>query len=124
MAVENSKLKRRILAHERILRALMAQLAEGRPGLFGRMRERLASRRTPVAATVALESYKPARARAAGAPVVVRATRWHGVWHVTQNDVFVGDYLTKEAAQGALSRAADEIAARGDRVEVASGARA
>lgn len=124
MAVEKTDLKRRILAHEQILQALTAQLVEGRPSLFGRMRERFAGGRAAAALAIAPESYTPARPRAAGAPVVVRARRLHGVWHVTRNDAFVGDYLTEEAAHSALSHAADQIATRGDRVEVVFEARA
>lgn len=45
MPVENTDLERRVLAHEQILQALMAQLAEGEPGFLDRMRERFASTR-------------------------------------------------------------------------------
>ena len=45
MPVENTDLERRVLAHEQILQALMAQLAEGQPGFLDRMRERFASAR-------------------------------------------------------------------------------
>jgi hypothetical protein len=45
MPVENTDLERRVLAHEQILQALMAQLAEGQPGFLDRMRERFAAAR-------------------------------------------------------------------------------
>ena len=42
MAVENTDLERRVLAHEQILQALIAQLAEGQPGFLDRMLDRFA----------------------------------------------------------------------------------
>jgi len=45
MPAENTDLERRVLAHEQILQALMAQLAEGEPGFLDRMRERFATAR-------------------------------------------------------------------------------
>lgn len=115
MAIGDADLKRRILAQRQILRVLVAQLARSRPGILSRMRGGLAARPDAVAPA---EPYTPPLARPAGSPVLMRAARRHGVWHVTRNDAFIGDYLTKEAARSALSHAAGEISARGDRVEV------
>lgn len=117
MAMEDADLKRRILAQRQILRELVAQLAQGRPGILSRMRRGASSAQSAVAGPA--ERHTPPLARAAGAPVVMRAAQRHGVWRVTQNDAFVGDYLTKAAAQSALSHAASEVAARGDRVAFA-----
>jgi phage terminase large subunit-like protein len=45
MPSEDTDLERRVLAHEEILQALMAQLAEGQPGFLDRMRDRFAGAR-------------------------------------------------------------------------------
>ena len=45
MPVENTDLERRVLAHEQILQALIAQLAERQPGFLDRMLNRFASAR-------------------------------------------------------------------------------
>lgn len=45
MPVENTDLERRVLAHEQILQALIAQLAEHQPGFLDRMLFRFASAR-------------------------------------------------------------------------------
>ncbi len=43
MPVEDTDLERRVLAHEQILQALIAQLAERQPGFLDRMLTRFAS---------------------------------------------------------------------------------
>lgn len=45
MPVENTDLERRVLAHEQILQALIAQLAEREPGFLDRMLNRFAGAR-------------------------------------------------------------------------------
>lgn len=45
MPIENTDLERRVLAHEQILQALIAQLAERQPGFLDRMLNRFASAR-------------------------------------------------------------------------------
>ncbi len=55
--------------------------------------------------------------------VVIRSARAHGVWHVTQDDVFLGDYLSQDAAQSAASKAASDIEQQGRRAEIVVGPR-
>jgi len=45
MPIENTDLERRVLAHEQILKALIAQLAEHQPGFLDRMLNRFAGAR-------------------------------------------------------------------------------
>jgi hypothetical protein len=45
MRIENTDLERRVLAHEEILQALLAQLTERDPGFLDQMRDRFASAR-------------------------------------------------------------------------------
>lgn len=125
MPAENTDLERRVLAHEQILQALMAQLAESEPGFLDRMRERFATARRgsyehdyvetadyaeaflhevmrlirvrdakisgqPPAAG---ERTAPAATTSELAPtVVIRTSQVGGVWHVTRDRVFLGDY--------------------------------
>lgn len=128
MAVEKTDLKRRVLAHEHILQALLAQIAESRRGFLDGMRDRLArARDTPVApeprAIPKAASMRHVSVNARGASVVVRSAHAHGVWHVTCNDVFLGDYLSEDAAQSAASKAATELRQEGRSTEVVFGAR-
>lgn len=151
MPVENTELERRVLAHEQVLQALMAQLADGQPGFLDRMRERFAGARrgahehdyvetadyaeaflhevmrlgrvqdaksanrpsvTPQKSTPAAKASDP------DPPVVIRTVPDRGVWHVTRDHVFLGDYLAEGPARDAASRAAREIESQGGRVEL------
>lgn len=151
MPVENTDLERRVLAHEQILQALMAQLAEGEPGFLDQMRERFASARRgahehdyvetadyaeaflhevmrlartteakAAAATpsAAKEAAPAATRRQVDQPVVIRTTPVGHVWHVTRDDVFLGDYLAEGPARDAATKAAREIAGEGGRAEL------
>jgi len=154
MPVENTDLERRVLAHEQILQALIAQLADGQPGFLDRMRDRFAGARRgaheqdyvetadyaetflhevmrlvrvhearPVfrTAEAATEAVDVASTRNTGEPdkaVVIRITRVGGVWHVTRDKVFYGDYLTAASARDAATKAARDIAGLGGRVEL------
>lgn len=51
-------------------------------------------------------------------PVLVRALKSHGVWHVTQDATFFGDYLTPEAALSAAVKLAMAIEQGGGRADV------
>lgn len=151
MPVENTDLERRVLAHEQILQALMAQLAEGQPGFLDRMRERFASTRrgahdhdyvetadyaeaflhevmrlgrvqdaksanrpsvTPQKTTPAAKASNP------DPPVLIRTLPYGGVWRVTRDHVFLGDYLAEGPARDAATKAAREIESQGGRVEL------
>ena len=149
MPNENTELERRVLAHEQILQALMAQLAEGEPGFLDRMQARFATARrgsyehdyveTADYAEAFLHEvvrlgHRPAKKAAAPTArpvhsetpvepedrtkiVVVRTARIGGLWRVTQDRVFIGDYLSESPAREAAAGAAHEITARGGRAE-------
>jgi hypothetical protein len=154
MPVENTDLERRVLAHEQILQALMAQLAEGQPGFLHRMRDRFAGARRGARehdyvetadyaetflrevmrlgrvgrdATRATPSAPPAATsagpvvRVANSRVVVRSARSGGIWHVTRNGDFLGDYVSEEAARLAAKDAGREIQLRGGLVDLQIG---
>ncbi|HEY2047995.1 MAG TPA: hypothetical protein VGH03_01530 [Caulobacteraceae bacterium] len=151
MSVENTDLERRVLAHEQILQALMAQLAEGRPGFLDRMRERFASARRGAHEHDYVETADYAEAflrgvmrlgrvnrdatrgppsgsrpatsagpviRGANSRVVIRSARSGGVWHVTRNGDFLGDYVSEGAARLAAESAGREIQLRGGLVDL------
>ena len=151
MPAENTDLERRVLAHEQILQALMAQLAESDPGFLDRMRERFATARRgshehdyvetadhaeaflhEVMRLVRVRDTKisvqpPAKAERTSpvakiselAPsVVIRTSQVGGVWHVTRNRVFLGDYLAEAPARTAAENAAHEIEGQGRRAEL------
>ncbi|MET3525501.1 MULTISPECIES: hypothetical protein [Phenylobacterium] len=151
MAVENTDLERRVLAHEQILQALMAQLAEGQPGFLSRMHERFANTRRgahehdyvetadyaeaflhEVARLGRLQDAKAAErpsvrshsntpvAKASGLhpPIAIRTSRVGGVWHVTRDHVFLGDYLAEGPARDAATKAARDIADQGGHAEL------
>jgi len=151
MAVENTDLERRVLAHEQILQALMAQLAEGEPGFLDRLHERFASVRrgahehgytetADYAETFLHEVRRLVRvldARSAGPPatktektlpadktgklegaVVIRTSLVGGVWHVTRDHVFLGDYLAEGPARAAAAKAAHDVEGLGGRAEI------
>jgi hypothetical protein len=151
MPSEDTDLERRVLAHEEILQALMAQLAEGQPGFLDRMSDRFASARRGAhehdyvetadyseaflhevmrlvrahearhavpAAAAAAEAPRVPRAREPDRPVVVRTWPIGGVWHVTRDEVFFGDYLAEGPARAAAARAARHIEVLGGRAQV------
>jgi hypothetical protein len=151
MPVENTDLERRVLAHEEILQALMAQLAQGDPHFLDRLRERFASARrgayehdyvetadyaeaflhevmrlvrvhnakSPVQPPAKAEERTPvAKTSELDPPVVIRTSPVGGVWHVTRDHVFLGDYLAEGPARDAAAKEAREIAGRGLRVEL------
>jgi phage terminase large subunit-like protein len=151
MPSEDTDLERRVLAHEEILQALIAQLAEGQPGFLDRMRDRFAGARrgahehdyveTADYAEAFLhevmrlvrvrEMTHPNLARDARVepprapkrldpdrPVVIRTRPVGGVWHVTRDEVFFGDYLAEGAARDAAAKAARDIEGLGGRVRV------
>lgn len=155
MAVENTDLERRVLAHEQILQALMAQIAEGRPGFLDAMSQRFASARrgahehdyvetadyaeaflrevmrlmrvrrsaSPQPAASSIAEHRTMSADARPSSVVIRSNLAHGVWHVTCDDVFLGDYLSEDAAQAAIDQAAADLRQKGRSTEVVSGPR-
>lgn len=151
MPIENTDLERRVLAHEQILQALMAQLAEGQPQLLDRMHERFASARRgayehdyvetadyaeaflrEVARLVRVRcastqpepasAERPMEARPPPADaVIIHSARAHGVWRVTQDGAFVGDYLAEAPARAAAAYAAREVERLGGRAELLFG---
>jgi hypothetical protein len=151
MADENTDLERRVLAHEEILQALMAQLEESEPGFLDRLRQRFAGSRrgahehdytetadyaeaflhevmrlvrahdakSPAQPAATADWTTPtAKASEPDPPVVIRTSRVGDVWHVTRDDVFLGDYLAEEPARSAAEKAAHEIEGRGGRAEL------
>lgn len=155
MAVENTDLERRVLAHKQIRQALMAQIAEDRPDLLDAMRQRFASARRGVyehedvetadnADAFLREVLRLMRVRGSASPrpeppsvatsrtmsadgralsVIVRSNLVHGVWHVTCDDVFLGDYLSEDAAQAATAQAATDLRRQGRSTEIVFGPR-
>lgn len=67
---------------------------------------------------------EPERARPAPAardpdrPVVIRTFAAGGVWHVTRDQVFLGDYLAEGPACDAAAKAARDITSQGGRAEL------
>jgi hypothetical protein len=154
MSVEDADVERRVLAHEQILQALMAQLAEAQPGFLDRMRDRFASVRRgahehdyvetadyaeaflrevmrlgrvgmdPAQGTL---SAAPAAAfagpvvRGANSRAVVRSQRSGGIWHVTRDGDFLGDYVSEDAARLAATNVARDIQLRGGLVDLQIG---
>lgn len=151
MPVENTELERRVLAHEEILQALMAQLAEGEPHFLDRLHERFASARrgayehdyvetadyaeaflhevmrlvrvhdakSPLQPPAKAERTTPAaKTSELDPPVVIRTFPVGGVWHVTRDQVFLGDYLAEGPARDAATKAAREIEGQGGRAEL------
>jgi hypothetical protein len=53
--------------------------------------------------------------------VIIRTARRHGVWHVTRDGVFLGDYLKEDPARAAAATAAREVERLGGRAEVVFG---
>lgn len=151
MPIENTDLERRVLAHEQILQALMAQLAEGQPRLLDRMHERFASARRGayehdyvetadyaeafLREVARLVRVRRASTRPTSAPpqtpmkarpppadaVIIHSARAHGVWHVTRDGAFLGDYLTEAPARAAAADAARDVERLGGRAEVLFG---
>lgn len=151
MPAENTDLERRVLAHEQILQALMAQLAESEPGFLDRMRERFATARRgsyehdyvetadyaeaflhevmrlvrvrdatiSVQPPAAVERTAPAATTSElAATVVIRTSQVGGVWHVTRDRVFLGDYLAEAPARTAAESAAHEAEGQGRRAKL------
>lgn len=54
-------------------------------------------------------------------PVLIRSARTHGVWHVTRDNVFLGDYLSQDAAQSAAAKAVKDIQLQGRSAEIVIG---
>ena len=65
-----------------------------------------------------LDTYSPPPARATDLPVVIRCAHRGGVWHVTRDDAFLGDYMEQEPARTAAAQAAREVERQGRRAEV------
>jgi hypothetical protein len=151
MNIENTDLERRVLAHEQILQALMAHLAAEQPNFLDRVQERFASVRPGAYDRDDIETADYAEAflgevarlgrtrGAAGAGVatpagssssrpppeddstLIHSARSGGVWHVTRNGAFLGDYLSEAPARREAARAAREIEQGGGRAEVLFG---
>lgn len=150
MPAEDTPLERRTLAHEQILQALMAQLAEGQPDFLTRMHERFASARrgaheydyvetADYAEAFLHEVERLVRVRTAVAPhalaamppprpsagptdaVTIHSARLHGVWHVTRNGAFVGDYIAEGPALEAAAAVARDVERGGGRAEILLG---
>lgn len=152
MAVEDTDLERRVLAHEQILQALLAQMAQAEPHFLDQMYNRFASvrrgayehdyvetadyaeaflrevsrlvRANDVKRTPAAEPPLQAAERIAATPsdtVLIRSARSGGVWHVTQNGAFFGDYLAEAPAREAAAEASRQVERQGGRASVLFG---
>ena len=152
MPVEDTDLERRVLAHEQILQALLAQMAQADPNVLDQMRHRFASvrrgayehdyvetadyaeaflrevsrlvRAHDAKRTPAAEPLLQAAERIAAAPsdtVLIHSARSGGVWHVTQDGAFVGDYLAEAPARQAAADAARQVEGKGGRASVLFG---
>lgn len=107
MAVENTNLERRVLAHQRILQALVGGTIEQ------------ASLKTGSASPVSEPTAPLADVELAA--VVVRVAKRHGVWHLTRDAAFFGDYFGAEETFRAAATLTREIELGGRRVELALG---
>lgn len=63
----------------------------------------------------------PAPVTPADDTVVIHAARTHGVWRVTRNGAFVGDYLAEPPARAAAELAARDVERLGHRAEILFG---
>ncbi len=142
MTVENTDLERRVLAHERILQTLIAELAAGNPRIIDAVKEKFVveARRSYQHDYVETDDYaeqfmvevqrlirslpqrdaqlqpkadqpEPALfANATRKPAdLIRTKLRHGVWHVTRNDTFLGDYKAPGPAFDAAIKLARDI---------------
>jgi hypothetical protein len=155
VAAENTDLERRVLAHEQILQALLAQLSGEDAQFLDRLKDRFASSRrgshehdyTDTADYVEqfmhevmrLRSRKPRREtrkpllRTSNSanegqkpelphgPTVIRGALRGGVWHVTHDDTFYGDYHKLEHAKDAAVALAAQINQSGGRAKIKFG---
>jgi hypothetical protein len=155
MTIENTDLERRVLAHEQILQALMAQLAQSQPNFLDQLQGRFGAVRRgayehdyvetadyaeaflrEVARLVRVGVTRPAAldVAAGGAcaepvqnravldeSVIIHSARTRGVWHVTRNGTFVGDYLSEPAARQAAESVARDVERSGARAEILFG---
>ena len=162
MAVENTDLERRVLAHEQILQVLIAHVAKSEPSLLARMRDVFIERQQQgvyehdytdtagyaeqfIRGTIVLghASAGPVPSPAAsprplgpnllapaatptplGAPLkasrtdrraasVFQGSLSAGIWYVTKDGAFYGDYRHRKAALDAVNAAVRTIEASG-----------
>lgn len=155
--VENTDLERRVLAHERILQCLIAQMEESEPKYLDRLRSifshpgllerpehdftdtasytdefvkaitkmcRPASRPdiTPPASLRRNGPEKtpktPVADRRQAAQSRFRIVRKSGIWNVTRNGCFLGDYVVRIDAEQAVHRALSDMFLHSDQVHV------
>jgi len=140
MTVENTDLERRVLAHERILQALLAELASKNPSVLDALRSSFIVgsrrayqhdyvetddyaeqfmvevnrliRRLPQERVAELKSDAPTPTppqKPAATSDLIRTELRHGVWHVTRNDKFYGDYLAEQPAVDAAVKLSRDI---------------
>lgn len=69
-------------------------------------------------APAAADTWSSPPARATDLPVVIRCALRGGVWHVTRDDAFFGDYTEQAPARAAAAQAAREVEHQGRRAEV------
>jgi hypothetical protein len=132
MAIENTDLERRVLAHERILQTLIARLATSDPqlmdhlnGLFGAplatdQHEHLPAQ--PPGPTRGQAAPEETQAKALGptasVSAMLRVRHRHGIWQVTRDREHYGDYCAEGAARAAASQAVQKIVAHGGSAEI------
>jgi hypothetical protein len=140
MTVENTDLERRVLAHERVLQALLAELARKNPGILDALRSSFIVgsrqayqhdyvetddyaeqfmvevnrliRRLPQERLADLKGESPMPTppqKGAPSSDLIRTELRDGVWHVTRNDKFYGDYLTQQSAVDAALKLSRDI---------------
>lgn len=155
LTAEDSDLERRVLAHERILQALIAHMAEAEPKFLARLsavfvdtvqfsrrehaykdtdayaeqfiREVVRLGEKPAASPVRRERPRSrlgnvSPQEVAGprgiAPTLFQVRRRTGIWEVTQDGAFYGDYAGEEHALTAARAAVRAILASGGTAEV------
>lgn len=152
MSPEDTDLERRVLAHEQILQALLAELGERDPRLLKSITERFSPSRLGAhdqdfreTADYAEAFVHAVRQLHVGAPILrtspdrkgapeeafdrqplsrsdglihIAGARRSGIWHVTQDGRFVGDYLKPEPALRAAMDLAREVERRGGEADV------
>ncbi|WP_193181643.1 hypothetical protein [Nisaea sediminum] len=155
--VENTDIERRVLAHEKILQCLIAQMAETEPRYLDRLRsifsrpgvlersehdftdtasyadefiKTITKMCQPAYLSVIVPPASPARhepEKTRRAPVPAfrqaeqnrfRIVRKSGIWNVTRNGRFLGDYFVRIDAEKAIHRALSDMFLHSDQVHV------
>jgi hypothetical protein len=130
MTVENTDLERPVLAHERILQALIAHMVSHAEQFIRgvmRLRENVGrseapyeraqpSDGRPLTADAVVQPDKPDKV----VPTLFQVTYRAGIWSVTKNGAFYGHYFAAEPALEAATAAVHAIVADGGSAQVST----